>query len=436
MNGRVLAAITALALMISAPALFAGGKQEAQPAAAQKVTELVVWGPGGTSEAFWQWVMEEFQKRNPSLKVRYDTPLVGVEISQALQKIRLSVQSGAGPDMALTDAVGQALREIVATGNVLTLDEAYTQYKWNGRIYTGAIDSITIDQKKMAVSIDIEVVGTFYNNTAFQKAGVSPPKTMEEYITTLKKLTQAGYAGTAIGLKGGWPSALMASEYMYISAGSEYIDVMKNKMRWVDSQKCLRGLQVFRSLVDNKLANEYVVGIDFNQARDLFFAGKVATILEGPWFIQQILTTKPDFEVGFFGLPPIDPKSDIQVLGGVGTSAMVIKKNDPDRENGAIKLIDFIISPEVASRKAKDLGEITPVDFPIIDDTSPLTKEIADAIKRYGDKVGYWPVYHLPAPLFRLLNSYIQGLMNGDLTPMQVLEKMDQSRKDFDAKQG
>ena len=210
---------------------------------------------------------------------------------------------------------------------------------------------------------------------------------------------------------------------------------MRNEQRWVDCADCLRGLQKFRSLVDLGLTNEFVVGIDVNQARDLFMTGKAATILEGPWFIKTVTMTKPDFEVGFFGIPPIDPKSEIQVLGGVGTSAMVLKKNNPARARAATDLINILVSPDTAVQKAAQLGEITPIDFPLNDQMDPLTREIAGAITRYGDKVGYWPVYHLPAPVFGKLNSYIQGLMNGELTPMQVLQEMDKARKEYDAQQ-
>jgi len=394
--------------------------------------ELVVWGYGGISKPFWEKMMHEFETRIPHVKIRYETPLEGLELSQSLQKLRITLQQKAGPDVVFSDAVGEALKEVVKTGNVLNLDDAYERYGWNNKIYESAQRSVTVHQKKWAIPLDIEIVGYFYNKNVFEKLGLSTPDTIDAFMSLLKTLTNAGYYGTAIGLRAGWPSALMASEYMYISAGTEYIAVMEGRRKWVDSEKCLEGLKVLRSLVDKGYTNPFVTGIDYNQARDLFFTEKASTILEGPWFIQQIKTTNPEFKVGFFSLPPINPDTDIKVLGGIGTSIIVTTKTKPEDRELAFQLLNFIISPYVAERYAAELGGIIPIDFPLTKETPSLTREIAQAIRMYGKTIGYWPVYYLPAPLFSKLNSFIQGMMAKKITPFDVLKKMDKAREDYE----
>jgi len=394
--------------------------------------ELTVWGYGGISKPFWEKIMHEFEMRTPNVKIKYETPLQGLEISQALQKVRIALQSEAGPNVVFSDAVGQSLRELVKTKNVLSLDDAYRKYGWDNKIYQSAQKSVTFDQKKWAIPLDMEVVGYFYNKNIFEKLGLSTPDTIDAFMNLLKTLTNAGYYGTAIGLRAGWPSALMASEYMYISAGTEYIAVMEGRKKWVDSEKCLEGLKVFRSLVDKGYTNPFVTGIDYNQARDLFFTEKAATILEGPWFISQIKETKPEFEVGFFCLPPINPDTDIKVLGGIGTSVIVTTQTKFEDRELAFQLLDFVISPYVSEKYAVELGAINPIDFPVTKEISPLTREIAQAIKMYGKAIGYWPVYYLPAPLFSKLNSLIQGMMAKKISPFDVLKKMDEAREQYE----
>ena len=394
--------------------------------------ELVVWGFGGISKPFWEKMMREFEVRTPHVKIRYETPLEGLELSQSLQKLRIAFQQEAAPDVAITDAAGQALKELLKTGNVLNLDDAYRDYGWDNRIYEGAQDSVTFDQKKWGVPINIEVVGYFYNKNVFERLGLSTPDTISQFMSVLEALTNAGYYGTSLGLRAGWPSALMASEYIFISAGTEYIAVMEGRKKWVNSEKCLEGLKVFKSLVDKGYTNPFVTGIDFNQARDLFFTKKAATILEGPWFIQQIQTTSPEFKVGFFALPQINPNTDIEVLGGVGTTIIATTKTKPELQESVFQLIDFVVSPYVAAKKAVELGQITPIDFPLAEETPLLTREIAQAINKYGKTIGYWPVYYLPASLFSKLNSFIQGMMTEKISPFDVLKKMDQAREDYE----
>ncbi len=394
--------------------------------------ELLVWGWGGVYKPFWEKMMREFEAKNPLVKIKYEPVIGEMEISQELQKLQIALQYGAGPDVAFTNAVGQALEELLKTESVVNLDDAYRRYGWDERIYESAQEWGAVNGKKWAVPTDVDIVGYFYNKDVFQKLGLSIPDTIDEFMSLLETLTVFGYYGTAMGLRAGWPSALMASEYMYISAGTEYIEVMEGKKKWVDSEKLLEGLKVFRSLVDKGYTNPYVTGIDYNQQRDLFFTGKAATILAGAWLIPRIEMIKPEFEVGFFGLPPINPDTDIKVLGGVGTCVIVTTKTKPEHRESAFKLIDFVVSSYLAETRAVEIGEITPIDFPLSEKIPLLTREIAQAIRTYGKAIGSWPVTYLPAPLFRKLNSFIQGMMTKEITPFDVLKKMDAAREDYD----
>ena len=394
--------------------------------------ELLVWGSGDVAYGvFYKEIMREFEAKNPHIKIRYEEVMGGLEISQELEKLRLAIEYEAGPDVVFSQANGQSLREIVKTGNLVDLDDAYRKYGWDERIYKSAQVWISVDGKKWGVPPSVDVVGYYYNKTVFEELGLSIPDTIDEFMSLLETLTNSGYYGTAMGLRAGWPSALMASEYIYISAGTEYIEVMEGKKKWVDSEKVLEGLKVFRSLVDNGYTNPFPTGIDMNQQRDLFFTGKAATLLSGAWLIKMIQMAKPEFEIGFFGLPPINPDTDIKVLGGIGGSLLVSKQR-PELQEASFQLVDFIISPEVAAKKAVQLGEITPIDFPLSEETPLLTRETAQAISRYGKATGHWPIGYLPAPLFRKMNSFIQGLMAKEITPFDVLEKMDAATEDHE----
>ena len=78
----------------------------------------------------------------------------------------------------------------------------------------------------------MESVGIFYNKDVFAELELDVPTEWAEYIDVLEAVKDAGYYGYTMGLAGGWPSALMASMFMYSSAGSEYIDVLSGTQPW------------------------------------------------------------------------------------------------------------------------------------------------------------------------------------------------------------
>lgn len=92
-------------------------------------------------------------------------------------------------------------------------------------------------------------VGIFCNRDVFAELELEFPIEWTEYIDVLEAVKDAGYYGYTMGLAGGWPSALMASLFMYSSAGAEYIDALSGMQPWTDCDCFLDGMNACYGMV-------------------------------------------------------------------------------------------------------------------------------------------------------------------------------------------
>ena len=416
-----------------APAIpDSGGAAQDQSgdAPAAEVKQLVTWSLGAGNEAFQKELIGQFNEAHPDIQIEYDPALSGLDwLTEGMQKLRIALENQAGPDFIGGIDSGSALAAIVESGEVLDLTETYQEFGWDKKFPQLFVDRLTIDGKIYATPIDVETVGLFYNMDLFAELGLSVPETYADYLTVLQAIKEAGYYGYAIGLAGGWPSAFMASEFMYTSAGSEYRAVLSGEKAWTDCPQCLDGLKAFHEIVEAGYTNPEVLGIDQDQANDLFFQGQTAMTLSGPWTIGDIWEAEPDFTTGFFYMPPVNAKTDITTFGGMG-GAMLVNRSSAHKD-AALEFMNWFFSEETAQTVLRSAGAIMPIPFTVPDDIDPLLAQVTEQTLANINGVGFWPVTHLPPQVFRQMNQFVQGMMGGQLTPEQVLVEMQDAHQTY-----
>ena len=342
--------------------------------------------------------------------------------------MRIALDNEAGPHVLGGVDVGANLQALVSTGQVKDLTEYYRASGLIDRIPANLLSQVTVEGRIYAIPQNIESVGVFYNKDVFAELELEVPTTTDEYLDVLEAVKDAGYYGYTMGLAGGWPSALMASMFMYSSAGSEYIDVLSGTQAWTDCDNCLDGLSAFQGMVANGYANPDPLGIDYNQSLDLFYQGITVMVLNGPWFISDAMAAEPDFEIGFFYLPPVNPNTDIKTLGGIGGSLIVAAYADVD---AAFKVVEWLTTEEVAVQALRDVSVLPAFSIEVPEDILPLTYQIASETAANIDKIGFWPVTYLPPKVFGDMNQIVQGMIGGMLTPEELLSEMQETHSTY-----
>ena len=409
-------------LTLAVLAILLTGVLSLGPALAQDSSEILVWSLGYDGD-YNDALVERFNEAHDDVNIVYEDVLTGT-FTENNQKVRIALENEAGPDVLGGVDVGANLRALVSTGQVRDLTEYYRASGLIERIPPNLLSQVTIEGRIYAIPQNMESVGIFYNKDVFAELELAPPATWEEYIDVLEAVKEAGYYGYTMGLAGGWPSALMASMFMYSSAGSEYIDVLSGTQPWTDCDNCLDGMNAFYGMVENGYANPEPLGIDYDQSLDLFYQQITVMVLNGPWFIDASVSAEPDFEIGFFYLPAVNPATDIKTLGGIGGSIIVAEYADVD---AAFKVVDWLTTEEVAVQGLREVSVLPAFSIEVPEDIDPLTYQIASETAANVDKIGFWPVTYLPPKVFGDMNQIVQGMIGGMLTPEELLEEMQET---------
>ncbi len=386
---------------------------------AQDATDVLIWSLGYGGD-YNDALVEQFNEAHDDVQIVYEDVLTGT-FTENNQKVRIALENEAGPDVLGGVDVGANLQALVSTGQVRDLTEYYRASGLIDRIPPNLLAQVTIEGRIFAIPQNMESVGVFYNKDVFAELELEVPTTQEEYIDVLEAVKDAGYFGYTMGLAGGWPSALMASMFMYSSAGSEYIDVLSGTQPWTECDNCLDGLNAFYGMVENGYANPDPLGIDYNQSLDLFYQQINVMVLNGPWFIDDAMAAEPDFEIGFFYLPAVNPNTDIKTLGGIGGSIIVAEYADVD---AAFKVVEWLTTEELAVQALRDAFVLPAFSIEVPEDILPLSYQIASETAANIDKIGFWPVTYLPPKVFGDMNQIVQGMIGGMLTPEELLSEM------------
>jgi len=413
-----LSMIVLIALLASAFAMA--------PAAAQDATDILVWSLGYGGD-YNDSLVERFNEAHDDVQITYEDVLTGT-FTENNQKVRIALENEAGPHVLGGVDVGANLQALVSTGQVRDLTEYYRASGLIERIPANLLSQVTVEGRIYAIPQNLESVGIFYNKDVFAELELDVPTEWAEYIDVLEAVKDAGYYGYTMGLAGGWPSALMASMFMYSSAGSEYIDVLSGTQPWTDCDNCLDGMDAFYGMVANGYANPEPLGIDYNQSLDLFYQGITVMVLNGPWFIDDAFAAEPDFEIGFFYLPAVNPNTDIKTLGGIGGSLIIAEYADVD---AAFKVVDWLTTEETAVQALREVSVLPAFSIEVPDDIDPLTFQIASETAANVDKLGFWPVTYLPPKVFGDMNQIVQGMIGGMLTPEEFMSEMQETHSTY-----
>jgi ABC-type glycerol-3-phosphate transport system substrate-binding protein len=289
----------------------------------------------------FQRVVDAFNKQYPNVTVKYNpagdnTPTV---LSTALA-------GGRPPDLA---SVGQPglVKQFQKQGKLKPIEFARADIEKNyqpsfvklGEIGGKLYSFIPKGANKSTV---------WYNVAAFKNAGVTPPKTWEEFLTAAKTLKASGTPAYSVAGADGWTlTDLFENIYLRQAGPDKYDQLSTHAMKWTDPSVKAALKEMAKVYGDKGNIAGGVSGAlqsDFPTAVSKVFADppKAAEIIEGdfvPGVVAGKTKLKPKTGYNVFDFPSIGGSGASVVGGG---DSFIMFKDSP----AAQAFVKFMVSPE------------------------------------------------------------------------------------------
>lgn len=418
MKKRVLAIMLCSLFTLSMTACSSTSKQANSQTSGKTVIKFFHRWPNEPRNSYYKEVVAEFEKQNPDIKVQMDCVLN----DSYKEKIRVLVSSNDIPDI-FTSWSDSFAENLVASGKVKALDDLYAKNKdWSSQIVESQIKPFTFNSKIYGVPLTLDGKAFFYNKDIFQKNGLTPPKTFDEFIDVLEKLKSAGYKTPLIeGLSDAW-------------AISHYLGTMNQRMLDPTVLKkdynaktgeftdpgYVKVLENFKKLTG--YMGQSATSIDHETARNMFSSGEVP-IMYLQFAEIKMVKDAAKFSFGYFDFPTFsDGKGNPTALTGAPEGYMLsnISKNPEAVE----KFLKFLTSKENAAKLTKQSGQLTAIKGAVTSDNASQESIDAYQVILKASETAPW---FDNAVNINIADAFMRGgqsLATGEMKPQDVMKNV------------
>lgn len=329
-----------------------------------KVLDML-WFSDGQEGVVMQQLIDEYEAQNPGIEIE----LIEVPYADLNNKVKTMLAAGEQPALArMTNVVEFA-------PYLLNLDEMIGPDFRDRFVETAGI---IVDGVMRAATMEYTAAGVIYNKTAFDKAGVEVPKsidevwTWDEFKTALKTVMEKG------GVKYGMALDKTVGRFwnFFYQAGASYYNEDMTESNF-NSEASKNAIQYLYDLHKEGIVPTSV-WMGAENPNTMFRSGQVGCHIGGSWMLTSYDKEITDFEWGVTYLP----KGEISAVQSAGKYFTGFEGTGLEKEAAAF--IDWFCRPENMNRylepnffisNLKDAGEST------------SENKYADAFRVFADEI-------------------------------------------------
>jgi len=298
--------------------------------------------------SLWKALADEYVAAHPNVKID-----IQVNENEAFKtKLTTLLQQGDVPDLFQTWG-GGGLRQQVEAGLVkdITADIA----SWKDTINPGALGMYQVDGKNYGIPFDLGLVGFWYNTKSFTDAGITtPPKTWDEFLTTVQTLKAKGITPIALAGKDTWTGAFYWAYLAVRNAGQAGMEKAVVSGDWSDPAFVKAGEQ-FKQLIDLKPFQKGFLAAPWDGAGS--GAAAMATYngamqLMGQWLPGTVNANSGGSRamgegLGWFPFPAVEGAAGDPFDGLGGGNGFAVGKDAPPE---TVDFLHYLVSLDAANR--------------------------------------------------------------------------------------
>ncbi len=275
---------------------------EAPPPSALKTAdgELTIfswWTAGGEADGLAEHI-RLFQEKSGGVSV-VNAAVAGGAGTNAKAVLKTRMLGGDPPGTFQVHGGSELIDTWVKSGMMAALDSLYDEKGWRGKFPDALIDMVSWQGRIYAVPSNIHWGNALWCNKAvFEKNGLTPPETMEQFFAVCEKLQKAGVTPLALASRNKWPVLHLFENLLAASGGRDfYMDLFAGKAAW-DDDRVKKALENFKKILEYVNADH--AALTWDQACGLVGQGKAAMTVMGDWargyFVTQSLKPGEDFD--------------------------------------------------------------------------------------------------------------------------------------------
>jgi raffinose/stachyose/melibiose transport system substrate-binding protein len=372
-------------------------------------------------------IVARFEAANPGI----DVVITNVEPDTYKQRIRVAIGSGRPPDVFFVWS-GEWLHNFVRGDNVLPITEALDANggEWRDRIMGDALKWYTFDDQTYGIPFLRQCTFFFYNTKLFADNGIEVPKTWDDFLGVCDTLKGKGVVPIALGNSVKWPAHHYVSCLWQRLMGENQLlaDFDPLGPGAYDNPGYVKGLRMFKDLVDRGVFNRAPNGTTRENAAALFYTGQAAMYYTGTWDLNTFRAggeAPEEFTKiwSWFNFPSVPGGVGNQqaLAGGADGYVISSKTRYPD---AAIKFLQHLNALESAQLFVERCKELVLVE-------GAVTEANADEhLLRYAREVAAaptivpWADTLLERSVAETLMDGCQALIEGSITPEQIMANM------------
>jgi raffinose/stachyose/melibiose transport system substrate-binding protein len=320
-------------------------------------------------------IIKDFEAANPGATIKLENRATDEHKSA----LRVASGSEQAPDIFFMWAGLGLGGEFIKSGIALPMDKYYAEYKWDDRFLPVALGfSKQYAGGRFGVPYTFRGEALYYNKALFQKAGITEePKTYDQLVAAADKLAKAGIPAFTFGGTVNWHLMRLMDEILEIQCGPEKHDaLMTMKVNWAEEPCATKSFEELHRWTSKYILKPFM-GIDNNQAFNLFLAGRAAMMLEGNWFVGQLRNANKLADYGLFPFP-----GATRLYGFGEYNYISTKSKNPDV---AAKFLDYLTSTPVQQANLAVFGGNSVNKDVKSDSKEPLDLKWAEIFGQFTD---------------------------------------------------
>lgn len=244
---KKLVALVMLVTMIASLTACGAGKSS-DGTKNDKVT-VTFWdeNAGDQRTEYYQKIIADFEKENPNIDIEY----LGLSSSDALSKYQTAIAAGETPDVGGVNAGWAAT--LIGQGHCVALDDKFNSWSDASNIEQGYLDisrKFNKDGKLYMMPTSSNFICMWTNDQMFKDAGLTAPKTWNDFFTDAQKLTNKDSGKYGYTIRGGASSPAILIDFIYSYLGTNEVFDSNGKST-INCDKAVEFLKKYVALYGN-----------------------------------------------------------------------------------------------------------------------------------------------------------------------------------------